>query len=96
MEGKLTRLTPMVPVPVMPVTFTVYVAPEPVMEEMVPLATDPVESKLKSAVSTPITGWLKVTVKEAELVTAPLPVVMDKAFGKAGEKGTAGTILSSR
>jgi hypothetical protein len=28
-------------------------------------------------------------------VTVPLPVVMDKAFGNAGEKGTAGTILSS-
>ena len=65
------------------------------MEEMVPLATDPVESKLKSVVSTPITVWLKVTVKEAELVTAPLPVVMDRRFGNAGEKGTAGTIRSS-
>ena len=29
-------------------------------------------------------------------MTAPLPVVMDKAFGNAGEKRTAGVILSSR
>ena len=30
------------------------------------------------------------------MVAAPLPVVMDKACGNAGEKGTAGTIRSSR
>ena len=29
------------------------------------------------------------------MATAPLPVVMDKACGNAGEKGTAGTILPS-
>ena len=33
---------------------------------------------------------MKVTVNEAEVATAPLPVVMDKACGKAGEKGRAG------
>ena len=65
-------------------------APEPVTEEIVPLATVPVATKVKSAASTPVTGWLNVTVKEAESATTPLPVVMDKACGNAGEKGTAG------
>ena len=39
---------------------------------------------------------MKVTVKAAELVTALPGALMDKAFGKAGEKGTAGVILSSK
>lgn len=73
-----------------PVTFTVRVAPEPVIEEMVPLATLPVAIKLKSAASTPVTDWLKVTVNAAESVT-PLPdAVIDKAYGNAGLKRTAG------
>ena len=38
---------------------------------------------------------MKVTVNDAEVATVPFPVVMDKAFGNAGENGTAGTILSS-
>ena len=56
MVGESIRFRPRVPLPMMPVTFTVYVAPEPVMEEMVPLATNPVAIKLKSAASTPTTG----------------------------------------
>ena len=33
---------------------------------------------------------MKVTVNDAEVVTAPLPVLIDKACGNAGEKGRAG------
>ena len=53
--GEFTRFKPRVPAPVMPVTLTVRVAPEPVIEEMVPPATVPVVVKVKSAASTPVT-----------------------------------------
>ena len=59
------------------------------------LVYNPVEITLKSAASTPTTGWLKVTEKEAELVTGLPGALIDNTFGNAGEKGTAGTNLSS-
>lgn len=70
-------------------------SPEPVTEEMVPLDTVPEETRLKSEASTPTTGWLKVTEKEAELLTELPGALIDNTFGNAGEKGTAGTNLSS-
>ena len=35
-------------------------------------------------------------MNEAELVTYPLPVVMDKTCGNAGEKGVAGKGVDER
>lgn len=60
-----------------------------------PLATVPEKTRLKSEASTPTTGWLKVTEKEAALLTELPGALIDKALGNAGEKGTAGTNLSS-
>src|SRR5262245_6203186 len=72
-----TRLTPTLPLPVMPPTVTVYVAPLPATASDV-LAIVPVLATWKSAASTLVTASLKVTAKSADVAfeaAAPIRLI---------------------
>src|SRR5258706_356427 len=84
----------MVPLPVPVMTLTEY-GPLPVTGPTLAPAT-PVMVRVKSLVSTPVTDWLKVTVKSTEgaLVGLPLARTMEETVG-AGEAET-GAIATAR
>ncbi|MGD0432150.1 MAG: hypothetical protein ABSA58_13765, partial [Acetobacteraceae bacterium] len=72
---ELFRSRPIVPLPAAPVTVTVYEAPLPLIEAMVPV-TEPVSASVKADVETPVTASEKTTANcSVPPLFAALPTV---------------------